>query len=286
MYQLLTDSACDLSHQTLRQHHVDFVAMHVTVAGHDYADDLGATFDVATLYDQIAQGGMPTTAQVNVGQFLTFFKPYVAAQTPILYIGFSNGLSGTFASAVQAKQIILEETPNAQITLVDSRAASCGLGLMVLDAAAKRDAGMPLPELSAWLTANRDRYRQWFTVTDLNYLYHGGRLSRTSAALGTLLNIKPVMQVDDSGHLQVVRKARSRQRSLEAIADETIAALTAAPTHQVIIATTAAEAEARQVEARIHAASPTTPIRIERIGAAIASHTGLGCVAVFSFAGE
>ncbi|WP_461215187.1 DegV family protein [Lacticaseibacillus sp. GG6-2] len=282
MYQLLTDSACDLPYQTLQEAHVDFVSMHVDVDGADHIDDLGETFDVDSLYEQIDKGVMPTTAQVNIGQFVDFFTPYVKANTPILYLGFSSGLSGTFASAEQAKQIILEDYPNAQIELVDSLAASCGLGLMVLDAIAKRDAGVSRSDLAAWLTANRLRYRQWFTVDDLNYLYHGGRLSRTSAALGTLLNIKPVMDVDIAGHLRVVRKARSRQRSLNALADETIAAIAADPTHQVLIATTKAQAAAESIRDRILATYPDTPIRIERIGAAIASHTGLGCVAVFS----
>ncbi|MCI1986535.1 MAG: DegV family protein [Lactobacillus sp.] len=282
MYQLLTDSACDLPYQTLQDAGVDFVSMHVDVDGVQHVDDLGETFAITDLYAQIANGVMPTTAQVNVGQFVDFFTPYVKAQQPLLYLGFSSGLSGTFNSAVQAKAILLEDYPDADIRLVDSLAASCGLGLMVLDAIAKQAAGTSRDELADWLEANRLRYRQWFTVDDLNYLYHGGRLSRTSAALGTMLHIKPVMDVDTDGHLRVVKKARSRQKSLYALADETIQALAHDPAHQVIIATTQAPEAAEIVQARIHATYPETPIRIEAIGAAIASHTGLGCVAVFS----
>lgn len=282
MYQLLTDSACDLPYQTLQQANVAFVSMHVDVDGVDHIDDLGQTFKLENLYADIGRGVMPTTAQVNVGQFIDFFTPYVEANTPILYLGFSSGLSGTFDSAKQAKQIILEDHPDAQIYLVDSLAACCGLGLMVLDAVAKRDAGMPIDTLAAWLTDNRLSYRQWFTVDDLNYLYHGGRVSRTSAALGTMLHIKPVMDVDTAGHLRVVKKARSRQKSLMALADETIQALTQDPTHQVLIATSQAPEAAKVVEERIHKTYPQTPIQTLQIGAAIASHTGLGCVAVFS----
>ncbi|MFD1486208.1 DegV family protein [Lacticaseibacillus baoqingensis] len=282
MFQLLTDSACDLPYQTLRDAGVDFVSMHVDVNGVEHIDDLGETFAVADLYTQIANGVMPTTAQVNVGQFVDFFTPYVKAKTPILYLGFSSGLSGTFDSATQAKAILLEDYPDADIRLVDSLAASAGLGLMVLDAIAQQKAGTSRDDLADWLEANRLRYRQWFTVDDLNYLYHGGRLSKTSAALGTMLHIKPVMDVDVAGHLRVVKKARSRQKSLFALADETIAALAAEPTHQVIIATTQAPEAAATVQERIHATYPQTPIRIEAIGAAIAAHTGLGCVAVFS----
>lgn len=282
MFQLLTDSACDLPYQTLQAAGVDFVSMHVDVDGVDHIDDLGETFKLDQLYAQIGQGVMPTTAQVNVGQFIDFFTPYVEANTPILYLGFSSGLSGTFSSAEQAKQILLEGHPDAKIRLVDSLAAANGEGLMVLDAIDQQQAGKSLNEIADWLEANRLRYRQWFTVDDLNYLYHGGRVSRTSAALGTLLNIKPVMDVDTDGHLRVVKKARSRQRSLHALADETIAAITHDPSHRVLIATADAPDAAAIVRDRIHAQFPDTPITIGHIGAAIASHTGLGCVAVFS----
>lgn len=282
MYQLLTDSACDLPYQTLQDAGVQFVSMHVDVDGVDHVDDLGETFDLARLYAQIGQGVMPTTAQVNVGQFVDFFTPFVEANTPILYLGFSSGLSGTFNSAQQAKQMILEAHPNAQIRLVDTLAAAWGEGLMVLDAIDMKKAGMALEDLATWIEANRLRYRQWFTVDDLNYLYHGGRVSKTSATLGTLLNIKPVMDVDTVGHLRVVKKARSRQRSLQALADETLSAIAHDPTHRVLIATADAPQAAETVKARILAKSPDTPITIGNIGAAIASHTGLGCVAVFS----
>lgn len=282
MYQLLTDSACDLPYQTLQDAGVNFVSMHVDVDGVDHVDDLGETFKLAHLYAQIGQGVMPTTAQVNVGQFIDFFTPYVEANTPILYLGFSSGLSGTFSSAEQAKQILLEDHPDAKIRLVDSLAAANGEGLMVLDAIDQQQAGKSLDDLADWLEANRLRYRQWFTVDDLNYLYHGGRVSKTSATLGTLLNIKPVMDVDTTGHLRVVKKARSRQRSLQALADETLSAIAQDPKHRVLIATADAPDAAEIVKNRILAQSPDTPITIGHIGAAIASHTGLGCVAVFS----
>lgn len=283
MYQLLTDSACDLPHEVLADAHVDFVSMHVDIDGKDYIDDLGESFDVDHFFQEIKNGIMPTTAQVNVGQFVDFFTPYVEAGTPLLYLGFSSGLSGTFESATQARDLLLESHPDAEIYLVDSLAASAGEGLMVLDAIDKQAAGMGIQELAEWLMANRLHYRQWFTVDDLNYLYHGGRVSRTSATLGSLLNIKPVMDVDPAGKLRVVRKARSRQRSLEALASETLKDVADYPDHVVIIATTQADDAGDVIEKRIHAESPNTPVRRYGIGPTIASHTGIGCVAVFSF---
>ena len=285
MYQLLTDSCCDLPYQTLHDHQVEFVSMHFTVNGTDYEDDLGEDhYDINAFYEQLKQNVMPTTTQVNVGQFVDFFTPYVKANTPILYVGFSSGLSGTFNSATQARAMLLEKYPDAQIYLVDTLAACAGEGQLVLDAIEKRDAGMPIDELAHWLTAHRLDYRMWFTVDKLDFLYHGGRVSRTSAALGTMLNIKPVMHVDTAGKLRVVRKVRARKRSLIDLANETLKAIQENPQHRIIISTSGDFEAANFVKERLHDASPQTPLQIGNIGPTIASHTGFGCVAVFSMA--
>lgn len=282
MYQLLTDSAIDLPYQVLADKHVDFVSMHVDIDGQDYKDDLEQNFDLDHFYQQIKNGVMPSTAQINIGQFVEFFRPYVEEKKPILYLGFSSGLSGTFSSAKQAKEMLLKDYPDAQIFLVDSLAACCGEGLMLLDAIDKQQAGMQIDELADWLTTNRLRYRQWFTVDDLNYLYHGGRVSRASAAVGSLLQIKPIMDVDTDGHLRVVKKARSRRKSLEALTVNTIETLANRTTPRIIIATSNDDSAAKMVKDNITAKIPQANILIEHIGPTIASHTGLGCVAVFS----
>lgn len=282
MYQILTDSGLDLPYQTLANNNVDFVSMHVDINGKNYTDDLEHHFDLEHFYQQIDAGVMPSTTQVNIGQFVEFFKPYVEAKTPILYLGFSSGLSGTFNSAQQAKDVLLNDYPDAQIYLVDSLAASCGEGLMVLDAIDKRNAGMSIQDLANWLTTNRLFYHQWFTVNDLNYLYHGGRVSKTSATLGSLLHIKPVMDVDTKGHLRVVRKARSRRKSLEALAENTLATIANHENPRIIIATTRANDAAEIIRNQILATLPHAQILLEHIGPTIGSHTGLGCVAVFS----
>lgn len=180
--------------------------------------------------------------------------------------------------------MLLEEYPDAQIYLVDTLAACAGEGQLVLDAIEKRDAGMPIDELAHWLTAHRLDYRMWFTVDKLDFLYHGGRVSRTSAALGTMLNIKPVMDVDTAGKLRVVRKVRARKRSLIDLANETLKAIQENPQHRVIISTSGDFEAANFVKERLHEASPQTPLQIGNIGPTIASHTGFGCVAVFSMA--
>lgn len=283
MYQLLTDSTVDLPYQLLQDNDVHFVSMNVTINNQEYVDDLGHHFNLDQFYQQIGNGVMPSTAQINIGQFVEFFKPYVQAETPILYLGFSSGLSGTFNNAEQAKTMLLQDYPDAEIYLVDSLAACCGEGLMLLDAIDKRNAGMPIDELATWLTANRLYYHQWFTVDDLNYLYHGGRVSRTSATVGSLLQIKPVMDVDPQGHLRPVQKVRSRRRSLSALVKNTLADCRNQDDPRIIVATSDADDAAQTVRDQILAKLPNAEIILANIGPTITSHTGLGCVAVFSF---
>ncbi len=283
MYQLLTDSTVDLPYQLLKDNNVNFVSMNVTIDNQESSDDLGHHFDLANFYHQIGKGVMPTTAQINIGQFIEFFKPYVQAHTPILYLGFSSGLSGTFNNARQAKEMLMQDFPEAEIYLVDSLAACCGEGLMLLDAVDKRDAGMPIGQLANWLTENRLYYQQWFTVDDLKYLYHGGRVSRTSATVGSLLQIKPVMDVDPLGHLRPVQKVRSRRRSLTTLVTNTITNLRNQDNPRIIIATSDADDAAQAIREKILAKLPHAEILLSNIGPTISSHTGLGCVAVFSF---
>ena len=196
MYQLLTDSCCDLPYQTLHDHQVEFVSMHFTVNGTDYEDDLGEDhYDINAFYEQLKQNVMPTTTQVNVGQFVDFFTPYVKANTPILYVGFSSGLSGTFTWRLKRVPCYWKSIQMRRFTWLIPHG-----GVLVKDnwywMPLKTRCWHATDELAHWLTAHRLDYRMWFTVDKLDFLYHGGRVSRTSAALGTMLNIKPVMDVD------------------------------------------------------------------------------------------
>ncbi|WP_179394328.1 DegV family protein [Lacticaseibacillus absianus] len=281
MYQLLTDSACDLPLATLTEKDVGIVSFHFEVEGQALIDDLGATYDIETFYARIKAGVMPNTAQINVGEYVEFFRPYVAAGTPIAYVGFSSGLSGSFSSATQAKAMLLEEYPDAEIRVIDTLAASAGEGRLVLEAIRLRDAGASLDELEQWLVANRLRLQQWFTVDSLDYLYHGGRVSRTAATLGTLLNIKPLLDVDPAGKLRMVGKVRARKKALLALADKLLAALASDPQQPLLIATSGDWDAANIVRDHILAQAPDAQIQVGPIGLTIASHTGFGCVAAF-----
>ncbi|MFD1429819.1 DegV family protein [Lacticaseibacillus mingshuiensis] len=286
MYQLLTDSACDLSYDTLQAADVGFVPFHFEVDGQELNDDLGQSYDLEDFFAKIKSGVMPTTAQVNVGEYEAFFEPYLKAGTPVLYLGFSSGLSGSLSSALQARDLLLEKYPDATLRIVDTLAASAGEGRLVLDAIAQKQAGKSLDEVADYIEAEKNRLQSWFTVDNLDYLYHGGRVSRTAATLGTLLNIKPILDVDPEGKLRMVSKVRARKRALLTLGDKILAALPADPSQQILIATSGDWAAADEVKAHILSQAPDANVLTGPIGLTIASHTGFGCVAAFVIASE
>ena len=282
MYQILTDSCCDVPYTLLEENHVDFISMYVTVDGEEIADDLGRNFKIEDFYQKIKEGAMPTTSQVNVGRYVEFFREYAEKNIPILYICFSSGMSGSYQSALQAVDILKEELPDAEVYVVDSLAASGGEGLMVYEAAQKQQAGMSLLDLYHWLEENKLTYHHWVTVDDLNHLQRGGRISKTSAAIGGLMNIKPIITVDIDGKLQNIEKIRGRKKALQLVADK-ISQATADPANQTIFITTSADqVGAEEIKRQLEEKIQPKEIKIFPLGTTIASHTGLGCIAVFT----
>ncbi|MGP4117501.1 DegV family protein [Levilactobacillus zymae] len=281
MFQLLTDSECGLSTATLRAHHVAVIPFHFTVNGHTIASDLDDNQQLENFYAQLQQGVQPSTAAINVGEYVTFFKPYVQAGTPILFMGLSSGLSSSFHNAELARDLLLETFPTADIQVVDTLAACAGEGRLILEASRLQATGATLAETVAWLTSHRLRLQQWFTVDNLNFLYHGGRISRASATVGTLFQIKPLLDVDAHGKLRVVDKIRTRHHALAALSTKVLAALEYDPQQTVLIATSGDWDAAKRVRDLILAQAPQANLQIGPIGPTIACHTGFGCVAVF-----
>ena len=286
MYQILTDSECDLPLATLKDSNVDAICFHTKIGAEDIYNDFGQSYDIEEFYQKIQQGIMPTTTQVNIGEYVEFFKPYVEKKTPIVYIGFSGGLSGSLSSAKQAKDILLESFPEATIEIVDTAAASGGEGLLVLQAIRLQKAGKSLQELVEWFNSNKLRLQQWFTVDNLNYLYHGGRISHTSATLGTLLKVKPILDVDPNGKLRMVEKTRTRKKSLLDLANKVSPAIQNDIDQPIIITTSGDYDAAQVVKNKIQESISEADIQIYPIGITISSHTGFGCVAVFAMGSD
>ena len=226
-------------------------------------------------------GAMSTTSQINVETFREVAGKMARDGFDVLYVGFSSGLSGTFNSARIAFEDLSAEYPEHKFLAVDSLCASMGEGLLVYHAAQQQKAGRSIEETARWLEENKLHLAHWFTVDDLNHLKRGGRVSGAAAFFGTMLNIKPVLHVDDAGHLIPMEKVRGRKASLKALIDK-IAELGIEPSEQVMFICHAdCEVEARAVAEEMKARYGVKEVYINYIGPVIGSHTGPNTMGIF-----
>ncbi len=281
-YVLYTDSTADLTPELIELANVKVIPMLVSFDGgefYDYADQ--REMDTQKFYDELRAGKSASTSLVNTERYVEVFAPELAAGNDVLFICFSSGLSGSFNCANIASAELAEKYPNNKLVVVDSRAASCGEGLLVYLAAMQKKEGMDIDGLGAWIADNRDRLCHWFTVDDLDFLKRGGRVSAAAAYFGGMLNIKPVLHVDNDGHLIPVEKVRGRKAALEALVKH-MEQTAIDPSEQVIFighggAKDDCDFVASLVEEKFH------PKKIYEmfIGPVIGCHSGPGTIALF-----
>lgn len=218
-YVIFADSACDMSSEILQKWGIRVASLTFRFDGEDREygnNDLPAV----EFYDKMRRGGIAKTAAVNVNDFKTMFESALQEGKDVLYLGFSSGISTTYNSGRLATEELKANYPERTIIAVDTLAASAGFGLLLYLAVQKRDAGASIEEVAQYITEIRSKLCHWFTVDDLVYLKRGGRVSPTSAFIGGVLGIKPVMHVDDDGKLIPVSKVRGRRAALQAMADQ------------------------------------------------------------------
>ena len=215
-YQIITDSCCDFTEQQYKDLGVTYAPLSVLFQG-QARDNMNDPAELKKFYDGIRGGEMPSTSAVNPEGWVKIMEPILKAGEDVLCLAFSSGLSATYQSAVIAASELAETYPDRTIRVVDTLCAALGQGLLVMLACRKRDAGMSLEDLAAWVEENKLNIAHWITVDDLNHLKRGGRVSATTAFLGGMLNIKPIIHVDNDGRLVNVAKARGRKAAIDTL---------------------------------------------------------------------
>lgn len=278
---ITTDSNADLPKSYLLEHDIHAITLSYTVDGKVYDDD--NPLPVETFYDKMRKGAMPTTAQVNPEAAMTLFRSLLADHDEILHIAFSSAMSGSYQNVAIAAQELAAEYPDKRIIVIDSLCASLGEGLLVHKAMQMRDAGKSLDETAAWVEQNKLHVCHNFTVDDLNHLYRGGRVSKTTALVGTMLSVKPVMHVDDEGRLVAVGKVRGRRKSLDALVDRMGERIAGWANPEVFISHGDCLADAEYVRDQVRERFGVQDFLINFVGPSIGAHSGPGTVALFFF---
>lgn len=285
MFKIITDTGSDLPEAYLKAHDIDLVCLSYIVEEEVYGKE--QTMPCKVFYDMMRKGSAPTTSQANPEDAKAVIERALQEHDEILCLGFSSGLSGTCNSIRIAAEDLMSERPDCRIAVVDTLAASLGQGLLVHKAVEMRDAGKSMNETAEWVEKHRLNLVHMFTVDDLEYLYRGGRVSKTTAFVGGLVGIKPVLHVDDEGHLIAVGKVRGRKKSLCALVDAMGEKMGGFRTENDIVFIShcddwpAAEFVKEQVKERFGIES----FLIDYVGPTIGAHSGPGTVALF-FMGE
>lgn len=281
-YRITTDSTCDLPQDMIAARKIDVIGMVFQIDGQEFREGPDCGISSHDFYDQLRAQKPSSTVQVTAYEFMQFVEPFLAAGEDVLHICFSSGLSGTYASCVQGAEELREKYPDRKLLVVDSLCASMGEGLLVFYADENRKAGMSIEDNAAWLEDNKLHLCHWFTVDDLMFLHRGGRVSKTSAVLGTLVGIKPVLHVDDEGHLILVSKSRGRHASIEALCNRLVETANDDIGRQTIfISHGDCEDDARRLADMVRKKVGGKEIVLHNIGAVIGSHSGPGTVALF-----
>ncbi len=280
-----TCSTADLSREHFDKRDIKYVYFHFEIDGKDYPDDLGDSIPFKKFYDMMAQGAMTRTSQVSIGEYVEFFEPFLKEGKDILHLALSSGISGTFNSASVACEQLKEKYPDRKIYIVDTYAASAGLGLVADKLADLRDEGKDIDTLYNWIEENKYNVQSWFFVSDLKYLVRNGRVSKTAGAIGNVLNICPLLNIDREGHLAVKAKVRGKNAVMKAQVKKMFELCENRTdyTDSCFISHSDCYDDARAVADMIEAQIPGLKgkIQIFDIGTTIGSHTGPGTVALF-----
>ena len=289
-YVISCCSTADLTHEHFMQRDIQYICFHFALDGVDFPDDLGRSIAFPDFYKAMADGAETRTSQVNVSEFEEYFSRFAAEGKDVLHVTLSSGISGVINSAQSAAEIVMEKYPGRKVVILDSLGASSGYGLFMDGLADQRDAGMPFDELCAWAEAHRLNLHHWFFSTTLEYYVKGGRISKAAGWFGGLLNICPLLNMDDLGHLGPREKIRGKKKVIKTIVDRMAEHAEGGENYsgKCYISNSNCYEDARAVADLIEARFPNLNGRVEInwVGTTIGSHTGPGTVALFFWGDE
>lgn len=289
-YILSCCSTADLSKEHFESRDIHYICFHFSLDGQEYADDLGQSIPFDEFYDRMSKGAMTKTSQVNISEYVDYFSGFFEQGKDIVHVCLSSGISGTINSARNAALIVKERYPERNIYIVDSLGASSGYGLLMDTAATKRDEGLSAEGLAKWLEENRLKLHHWFFSTDLTSYVRGGRISKTAAIFGGLLDICPLLNMDYAGRLIPRFKIRTKKKVIREIVNkmEAYAQDGLDYSGKCYISCSACFEDARQVADLVEARFPKLngKVEINNVGTTIGAHTGPGTVALFFWGSE
>jgi len=278
---IITDSNCDLPVEYISQNNIHIIPFTYQLNGITYTDDFGNSLSHKDFYNALRNGSMPTTAQITPYIFEKEFEKFISKGESVIYIGFSSALSETFNCSVLARNEIMEAHPEADLTVIDSKSASIGQGLLVYYACEMLRQGKSKQEIVDWIESNKLKVNHWFTIDSLEHLKRGGRISATSAAIGDLLVVKPVLIVSNDGSLNAVKRIRGRKKSIKTLFEEFKARAIKPEEQMIYIAHGDCLEDAEYLKSLILSEITPKDIIINILGPIIGTHTGPGLVGVF-----
>jgi DegV family protein with EDD domain len=274
----------------MERRQIKYACFHYSLDGQEYLDDMGESLTQDELYRRMVDGAETKTSQVTIAEYFDLFEPMLKEGKDILHVAFSSGLSGSYNSACLAVEDLKEKYPDRKIYLVDSLAASSGYGLIMETLADKRDAGMGIEELYHWIEENKLRLQHWFFSTDLTFYIKGGRVSKTAGLVGNVLNICPLLNVDNLGRLQPREKVRGKKKVIARTVEMMEQHVEDGYDYsgKCYISYSACLEDAMKTASMIEKKFPKLqePVQLYPIGATIGSHTGPGTVALFFWGDE
>lgn len=278
-YVITVNSTVDLPKEWLQERNVPVIPLKYMMDGVSYVDMDGLS--AKDFFQKLREGKMATTSQVNPEEAREAFEPFLKEGKDILHLGFSSGLSGTCNSMRIAAEELQEEYPDRKVIVIDTLCACLGEGLLLYYALKRKKEGMDIDQLAEWVEANKLHVCHDVTIDDLHHLQRGGRISKTVAVVGSIVQIKPIIHMDDNGYLQVIGKERGRKKSLQKIVNMALEQSRGWENDLVMITHGDCEEDANYVADLVREKMGIQEILVNNIGTVIGSHTGPGVVAVF-----